>query len=131
MNNIAKVIWFSRHALTEEQRKDIISSHPGAEIISCAAAASVSVNTVEEAAGQFAELVKMGADAIYGVFSAAHQAVLFSNAEWAVELAVAGDFYQRHAIPCFAGINSQRSAEGGTPTFSHLKFVKVGVLIRA
>jgi hypothetical protein len=64
-----------------------------------------------------------GAEACYGVFAAPVQESLHRTANDAVQIGAWG-----RVLTCYAAWNVQRSADGGKPTFEHLRFCCVGAL---
>ena len=113
-------LWFSRHQPTAEQLADAAAMGYTLTVEAEATAlASAVLETETEVLGviNFLEYAASRHGAIFGVFAAPIQSILAvaTSNQWNGE-----------CIPCYAAWNVQRSVDGGKPTFSHKKFVKVG-----
>lgn len=113
-----KCIWFSRHALTEEQAAEIAAA--GYEVIADAFAskmATANMTSDEEVMGviMYMQLLRdrVGVRRFYGVFPPILRAALLT---WREKLGGA-------PIELWEAWNIQRSPDGGKPTFEHKKFV--------
>lgn len=112
-----KAIWFSRHALTEEQAEEIAAA--GYEVISDAKVSEMAkqnITSEEEVMNivdSFMELRNHGVNRIYGVFPPALRSALLA---WT-------GMFGGNTVELWEAWNITRSPDGGKPTFEHKKFV--------
>lgn len=121
-------IWFSRHAPSAAQVQEIAAM--GYEIAALDDGLRLGAVTLADDGDLNAVLsallglaVEHGAEACFGVFAAPVQECLHRTANDAVQ---AGEWPK--TLTCYAAWNVQRSADGGKPTFAHLRFCCVGAL---
>ena len=122
------VIWFSRHQPTPEQLAEIASE--GNALVDLGegiALGSRSIDSEEdrnEVIMRIRELArKHSASAIYGVFPAPVLGVMCSN-----YVGVSYDDTPGRGLHCFSAWNVTRSIDGEKPSFSHKKFLFIGML---
>ena len=128
MKKMKKAVWFSRHAPSEEQLAEIAAmgyelaaQEDGLRLGARNLADDGDLNAVLSAVLGLA--AEHGAEACYGVFAAPVQECLHRTADDAVQVGEWGK-----SLACYAAWNVQRSADGGKPTFEHLRFCCVGAL---
>lgn len=123
-----KALWFSRHAPSAAQLAEIAAM--GYEIAAQEDGLRLGAMNINDDGDLNAVLTALlalaaehSAEACFGVFAAPVQECLHRTANDAVQ---AGEWGR--VLTCYAAWNVQRSADGGKPTFSHLRFCCVGAL---
>ena len=118
-----KVIWFSRHDLTESQLESIKGAYDDVEIINMKELASKTITDWSEALEVLAALQDMaGKNAVmevYGVFPPPIQFELSNHCMVS---------HERNQVPCYTAWNVNRAPEGERPTFEFKEWVRVGFL---
>jgi hypothetical protein len=121
---LRRCLWVSRHWPTPEQKMEM--ENGGFDYVIELSGLGNMVLESDTDVDNFMRLlvqeVKVGgAVEVFGVFAAPVQARLSDTTEARGRGEVTG-------VPCYAAWNIQRTPEGGKPTFTHRRFVRVGFL---
>ena len=114
-------VWFSRHPLTEGQRKEIEGL--GYVITEAKELASLEIRDYRDANFVMRQLALMKPTAIFGVFTAVILKALFEETSY-FGVDIVG--MKRPIVVVYSAWNVQRTPEGGKPTFEHKEFLRIG-----